>query len=185
MSDKSQNEIVHSRTEEKVSKTPNETIVIEENLISKAYDVDLPAPIPSTSSERPIIYVNDSKSGPKKHACQYCGKLYIKIARHLITVHKNEDDVKKIIALKPQDPSRLELIRKVRCAGDSKHNMNIQPGTKKHELIVLRRPRNYVDKIEKTPQILQFVLVVRFRRAKNFFQLILLLVLVTQGSIVE
>ncbi|CAG5093284.1 Protein of unknown function [Cotesia congregata] len=146
----------------------NRTIVIEENAIAKAYDVDLPAPIPSTSSERPRIYVNDSKSGPKQHACLYCGKLYFKIARHLTRVHKDEEDVKKINALKTKDPIRLEKIRKIRCDGDAKHNLVIKPGAKEHELIVLRRPRNHVRTIEKTPSDFAFCPSCKVLTSKKF-----------------
>lgn len=152
----------------KTTRVQNRTIVIEQNAIVKAYDVDLPAPIPSTSSERPKIYVNDSKSGPKKHACLYCGKLYVKIARHLTSVHKDEEDMKKINALKTKDTIRLEKIRKIRCEGDAKHNLTIKPGAKEHELIVLRRPRNHVRTIKKTASDFAFCPSCKVSTSKKF-----------------
>lgn len=73
----------------------------------------------------------------------------MKLARHITTVHKDEEEVRKIIALKPKDPYRLERIRKIQCAGDAKHNMKIKPGVEEHELIVQRRPRQLPDKVQK------------------------------------
>lgn len=146
---KNQTKIVTKPSTVKKNREPNETVIIEENAVAQGYDVDLPSVIPPTSSGGPKLVVKASNSGPKRHACQYCGKLYSKLARHITTVHKNEEDVKKIISLKPKDPSRLERIRKIRCAGDAKHNMNVKPGANEHELIVLRRPRKLADKVEK------------------------------------
>ncbi|XP_074101784.1 uncharacterized protein LOC141529211 [Cotesia typhae] len=94
-----QTNVITNITKPKNTHKPNETVVIEENCIAKGYDVDVPHPIPSTSSGGPRIYVKTSNSGPKQHACQYCGKLYFKLARHITTVHKDEEEVRKIIAL--------------------------------------------------------------------------------------
>lgn len=45
------------------------------------------------------MFVPTSDSGPKKLCCIYCLKRYSKLARHLTTVHKDEEDVKKLQSL--------------------------------------------------------------------------------------
>ncbi|KAJ6603014.1 hypothetical protein Bhyg_16267, partial [Pseudolycoriella hygida] len=40
-----------------------------------------------------------SDQGPKKYVCVYCMKRVSKLVRHLSTVHKNEDEVRKLLAL--------------------------------------------------------------------------------------
>ncbi|XP_057322736.1 uncharacterized protein LOC130666089 isoform X1 [Microplitis mediator] len=138
--------LTDNREEKETALVQNATIVIEENIIAKGFDVSLPLPQATTSEvTRPKVYVSASKSGPKKHACLFCGKLFFKIARHL-EVHKDEEEVKKFLLLKPNDQVRLDLIRKLRHAGDYKHNTNINPAAKNHERIVIRRPKVGVTK---------------------------------------
>ena len=67
--------------------------------------------------------------------CLFCAKVYAKIGRHILVVHKNEPDVAEILSLKPEDKKTLTLIR---TKGNFHHNlkaMKVGGDTK-----VVRRP---------------------------------------------
>ena len=76
----------------------------------------------------------------RTHACFYCGALSTKIARHLLSKHKEEDIVKAVIKLnvRSQVKERSFLLDKLRFKGDFYHNVKIvKTGG---EFIVFRRP---------------------------------------------
>jgi len=54
----------------------------------------------------------------KQHSCYYCGDLYKKISRHLLTVHRSESDIRSI----DNDRRRMTLDR-LRNMGDFHHNV--------------------------------------------------------------
>ncbi|KAK9876206.1 hypothetical protein WA026_011337 [Henosepilachna vigintioctopunctata] len=62
----------------------------------------------------------------KKHSCFYCQKLLCKIYRHYITVHKNEKDVREIIALPNKSGRRKLLLDNLRKKGDYLYNTTIK-----------------------------------------------------------
>ncbi|XP_044757076.1 uncharacterized protein LOC123315447 [Coccinella septempunctata] len=93
--------------------------------------------------------VKASDSGTKKYSCKYCNKLVAKLARHIETVHKDEEEVKKLSLInktkreKNQPLSaaareRLEMIKKIRAKGNFEHNMKCSTYD---EFIPCRRPR--------------------------------------------
>ncbi|XP_029167142.1 transcription factor stalky-like [Nylanderia fulva] len=55
-----------------------------------------------------IVLKSQEKGQNKKYFCKYCKKLQTKFARHLETVHKNEEEVKKFILL-PKESEVTEL----------------------------------------------------------------------------
>lgn len=87
------------------------------------------------------MYVTESSGKQthfKKNCCYYCKKLQCKIARHLETVHSNEEEVRKFSILPKGSSERKKIIETIR------RNGNFQFNTKKEinngELIVCRRP---------------------------------------------
>lgn len=54
------------------------------------------------------------KGGNKKNCCFYCQKIQSKIARHLAIVHRNEPEVKKFLALHPNNLERKRIIETIR-----------------------------------------------------------------------
>ncbi|KAL6258235.1 hypothetical protein P5V15_010165 [Pogonomyrmex californicus] len=80
----------------------------------------------------------------KKNCCFYCKKLQSKIARHLETVHYNEEEVKKFAILPKGNFERKKIIETIR------RNDNFQFNTKRAinnaELIVCRRPNKKLCK---------------------------------------
>ncbi|XP_028417721.1 uncharacterized protein LOC114542174 isoform X2 [Dendronephthya gigantea] len=75
----------------------------------------------------------------RKHACTYCGQLCAKIARHLVTKHKMEEEVMSALAHKKKSSERRTILDKLRLQGDYHHNMNTLE-TGEGELIIVRRP---------------------------------------------
>lgn len=78
----------------------------------------------------------------KTHSCYYCNTECLKIGRHLLTVHKGETEVLKILAIGQstvQDKKRRNLeIDRLRYKGDFYHNLSVlKTGG---ELKVYRRP---------------------------------------------
>lgn len=87
------------------------------------------------------MYVTESsgkQTHSKRNCCYYCKKLQSKIARHLETVHSNEEEVRKFSVLPKGNSERRKIIETIR------RNGNFQFNTKKEvnngELIVCRRP---------------------------------------------
>lgn len=56
---------------------------------------------PGQGCDNHKMYVPTSDLGPysKKYCCLYCSKRYLKLVRHLVTVHKDKKAVKKFQAL--------------------------------------------------------------------------------------
>lgn len=78
--------------------------------------------------------VRPSNSGTKKYSCKYCHKLVAKLSRHIETVHKDCEEVKKLSLIprtvrKRNEPitasarERLEIIKKIRTKGNFEHNI--------------------------------------------------------------
>jgi len=74
----------------------------------------------------------------KEHYCLYCCKPYAKIARHILAVHGDEDDVKTLPREGMQRKLKLELLLR---RGDFRHNHEVI-SLKKGQLVVLRRPED-------------------------------------------
>jgi hypothetical protein len=73
----------------------------------------------------------------KYHSCLFCGKLQLRIARHIQVVHKTEKRVEEII-VKTGKEKKMEL-DKLRLQGDYAHNLKVLEG-KASVFIVGRRP---------------------------------------------
>ena len=78
----------------------------------------------------------------KAHNCFFCDKEYLKISRDLLTVHKDEADVMKIIAIdaktKEGNERRQKELERLRLKGDFYHNAKVLKCG--GQLKVLRRP---------------------------------------------
>lgn len=87
------------------------------------------------------MYVDKSKgrNGDKKaNFCVYCHKKQLKLARHLELKHKNEDDVRKFVALPKKTIERRQIIEIIRKRGN--YLFNTDSKLNDGELIVSRRP---------------------------------------------
>lgn len=83
--------------------------------------------------------LNNSRIYDRRHACFYCGELCTKIARHLTTKHKSEEEVVKALSFRKNSSERKKQLAKLRLRGDYHHNMTTLE-TGEGELIVVRRP---------------------------------------------
>ncbi|XP_028397269.1 uncharacterized protein LOC114521069 [Dendronephthya gigantea] len=81
---------------------------------------------------------NNARVYDRKHAFTYCGQLCAKIARHLVTKHKMEEEVMSALAHKKKSSERRTILDKL-LQGDYHHNMNTLE-TGEEELIIVRRP---------------------------------------------
>nr|CAI5848824.1 unnamed protein product [Callosobruchus analis] len=77
-----------------------------------------------------------SKCDKKTNVCFYCHKKQQKISRHILTVHKKEEEVEKILALPRGCDERRQLIGNIRKKGNFVFNTNA--GINDGELIVSR-----------------------------------------------
>lgn len=95
-----------------------------------------------------IIAESRGRKGDKKaNFCLYCHTKQQKIARHLESKHKEEEEVKKFILLPKGTIERKEIIGKIRKQGNFLFNTdeNFNDG----ELIVSRRPKDAANKSAK------------------------------------
>lgn len=84
------------------------------------------------------LRVDNSCSGIKKYYCFYCKAPKSKIARHLESVHRNEEDVKKFAELPKGCLERTKIIETIRRKGEFEFNTNKMLNDGK--LHVVRRP---------------------------------------------
>ena len=70
------------------------------------------SPETATMSVHATTSDNHKQKWDKRHACKFCGKLYMKIARHLEACHSTETDVEKAWSV-------------VSNEGDYSHNYNV------------------------------------------------------------
>lgn len=82
--------------------------------------------------------VDNSCTGTKKYYCFYCKALKSKIARHLESVHRNEEDVKKFADLPKGCLKRKKIIETIRRQREFEFNTNKMLNDGK--LHVVRRP---------------------------------------------
>lgn len=61
----------------------------------------------------------------KVNYCLYCQNSFPKIARHLLSVHKDELDVKAVLDLPKRSSSRLEAVEIIRNRGNYLHNVEV------------------------------------------------------------
>lgn len=83
--------------------------------------------------------VSPSNKKTKKLYCMYCQKFQSKFARHLETVHKNEESVKEFLFLKPGCPNRKKIIDTIKKK--SQFQYNTTSGINSGNLVVSRRPQ--------------------------------------------
>ncbi|KAL6254299.1 hypothetical protein P5V15_014345 [Pogonomyrmex californicus] len=90
------------------------------------------------------MYVTESGKQTKKNCCFYCKKLQSKIARHLETVHYNEEEVKKFAILPKGNFERKKIIETIRRNGN--FQFNTKRAINNGELIICRRPNKKLCK---------------------------------------
>ena len=83
------------------------------------------SPETATMSVHATTSDNHKQKWDKRHACKYCGKLYMKIARHLEACHSTETDVEKAIQQPKNSEARRAAWSVVRNEGDYSHNYNV------------------------------------------------------------
>jgi len=79
----------------------------------------------------------------KRHACKFCGKLYLKIARHLETCHGNEPEVQNALQNPKKSPARKEAWASIRNEGNFDHNFKV---LKEKRGLVIPKYRRKLDK---------------------------------------
>lgn len=91
-----------------------------------------------TSCNDEEMHVNRSNVKSKQNCCVFCLKLQSQLARHLVTVHRDEPEVQKFAILPQKNEERKKIIDILRKRDNFKFNTdeNINTG----QLIVSRRP---------------------------------------------
>lgn len=84
------------------------------------------------------MYVDKSNVKSKQNCCVFCLKLQSQLARHLITVHHDKDEIKKFAVLPKKHEKRKKIIDILRKQGNFIFNTNENVNT--GQLIVSRRP---------------------------------------------
>ncbi|XP_068444311.1 uncharacterized protein [Clinocottus analis] len=99
--------------------------------------------------ERQGVTVKRTLSGgrrrwDKKHYCVFCRRPQVKIARHLLSKHSDQQEVKAAGELPPGSKQRHLLLEHLRCRGNYMHNIEvIRQGT--GEIVPWRQPSEDVD----------------------------------------
>ncbi|XP_020298571.1 uncharacterized protein LOC109862834 isoform X2 [Pseudomyrmex gracilis] len=92
-----------------------------------------------------VMYVETSSTkSTKQNCCVFCNKLQSQLARHLVTIHSNELEVKKFAVLPKLHPERKKIIETIRKKGNFK--FNTQAELNSGQLIVSRRPNEKTNK---------------------------------------
>lgn len=84
------------------------------------------------------MYVQSSSVASKKNCYIFCKKLQSQFARHLVSVHSDQPEVKKFAVLPKKHNERKKLIDILRKRGNFEYNTNADVNT--GQLIVSRRP---------------------------------------------
>lgn len=130
---------VYSDTDDNI-KDNRKNVSVNKSNSSGGLDTSNPhlSGITCDDSEMYVIESSGKQTHSKRNCCYYCKKLQSKIARHLETVHSNEEEVRRFSMLPKGNYERKKIIETVR------RNGNFQFNTKKEvnsgELIVCRRP---------------------------------------------
>ena len=86
----------------------------------------------------------------KRHACEFCGKLYLKITRHVETCHGNEPEVLNALQNLKKSPARNEAWASIRNKGNFDHNFRV---LKEKRGLVIPKYRRKLNKKTTTPII--------------------------------
>lgn len=84
------------------------------------------------------MYVEKSSVKSKRNCCVFCMKLQSQLARHFVTVHCDQPEVKLFSSLPKRHEERRKLIENLRKQGNFKFNTCVKINT--GHLIVTRRP---------------------------------------------
>lgn len=132
---------IYSDEEHNNTKDNRKNVSVNKSNISSGLDISNLHSSGTKTCDDTEMHVTESsgkQTHTKRNCCYYCKKLQSKIARHLETVHSNEEEVKKFSVLSKGNFERKKIIETIR------RNGNFQFNTKKAintgELIVCRRP---------------------------------------------
>ncbi|XP_060075700.1 uncharacterized protein LOC132555368 [Ylistrum balloti] len=98
------------------------------NLPAESDDESVVIPMSSTSDALHVQTTHSfegKQKWDKRHACKYCENLYPKIAMHLETVHSDEEDVARALALPKHSGERKDAWAQIRNEGNWEHNFEV------------------------------------------------------------
>lgn len=128
----------------------NEIQSSNESFYGKMNDLSInESPVGNAIKNSTTTFVKYSNSGTKKYSCKYCHKLVAKLVRHIETVHKDLEEVKKLSLIskvhREKDKSlgesaraRLDIINRIRAKGNFQHNIKCAVND---DYIPCRRPQ--------------------------------------------
>ncbi|KAK0071924.1 hypothetical protein PV326_000658, partial [Microctonus aethiopoides] len=121
------------------SRTTNNSYILRDISLILNASFNVPGSSACDDSNMKAQLSRGAKGDKKLNYCLYCQKPYTKITRHLESVHRDEEAVKKIKALAVNSDERkyeISLFRK-----KSNHYFNVKVEINNGELILTRRPR--------------------------------------------
>ena len=86
---------------------------------------------------RPRSIIVGQFSKDKRNTCYFCGKVLLKISRHLVLCHSDEADVARLAAMPPKSQSRLNGLDLLRNKGNFYYSKKVL-AARRGELIVAR-----------------------------------------------
>ena len=101
--------------------------------------------VPTVAAE-----VSDKKSN-KRHACVYCQKLVLKVARHMTRNHTNEVEVNQILSMPVGSKERRSAWGKLLKEGDFAHNFEAVKDKKGTVIPQYRTKTSNVDNLVPCP----------------------------------
>ena len=97
-------------------------------------------------NEKNTIFVCTTKNTyrriwDRKNSCIFCDKMVSNLYKHLISMHNKESQVSKLLCMRKGSIERSEIIKKIRNAGNYKHNISVlEKGT--GHIIPSKRPKH-------------------------------------------
>lgn len=115
------------------------TANMEENISTNLLEMSINTTINTLDTENVVVDVSKATGGNEKfNVCIFCNKKQKKLARHLETVHKDEEEVKKFKHLPKGSSERTKIIGVLRKQGN--FNYNTKVSVNDGNFIVSRRP---------------------------------------------
>ncbi|KAJ3662433.1 hypothetical protein Zmor_006783 [Zophobas morio] len=94
-----------------------------------------------SSNVRRVLFstktTNKKHYSTKNNMCVYCQKSNAKLSRHLVTVHKNEKEVKELLKFPKGSHEKNKIYDTLRKNGNYKYNVENE-----NEIFLVRRPHN-------------------------------------------
>ena len=130
---------------------PNSSTVDLFNDSGKNHSYDKTLPTSSAEFKKKLPNIPKSTEGGrwyyKDNFCIYCDKLYTRLDKHLLRMHKDRETVQKILALQPKNKLRRQIFVLLANIGNERYNKSEELNPDKNWIPKRRKARNKGKKL--------------------------------------